>query len=430
MKTLTLEKMSPKKIIALCRRPSTVTVKDMERTGKIISSVKKEGDRAVSRYTAMFDGANINNIKVSANKITRAWKTLNNQTRQALILAQKSIFDFHCLENPKDIHLAKNGAKLSRKSIAIEKVGLYIPSGQAPLVSTVLMLGVPAKIAGCKRVVICTPPSKSGEINSNILATAKIVGIQEIYRVGGVQAIAALAYGTESIPKVDKIFGPGNRFVTTAKMIVSADQDGAAIDMPAGPSELLVIADRFARADFIAADLLSQAEHSSDSQVILVCTDEIKIREIELEIRKQILGLPRKKIIEQVLEKSYSIIAKDVNSAIKFANTYAPEHLILNVKNFRSFEKKIQNAGSVFLGQLSPESAGDYASGPNHTLPTSGYARTWSGLSVESFTKNITFQELDQDAIKYLSSPVKTLAKIEGLEAHSKAMEIREKFNN
>lgn len=425
MKTKILEKMTKKEIETICRRPGSGSTTDLKIVRAIISAVRKDGDTALRDYSVQFDNAKIENLKVSTEEIKEAWNKTSAKTREALLSAKKSIMDFHKLQYPDAIFLNKANSRLSLEPRPIGSVGLYVPGGQAPLVSTVLMLGVPAKIARSINIILCTPPQPTGEIDQNILVAAKIAGIKNVYKVGGAQAIAAMAYGTESIPKVDKIFGPGNRYVTTAKMLVSTDPKGAAIDMPAGPSELLVIADKNARTDFVAADLLSQAEHGVDSQVILVCTDADKVREIVAQIELQKADLPRREIVEKSLSNSFVVIVKDVKAAIRFSNLYAPEHLILNIEKYNSYKKLIQNAGSVFLGQYSSESAGDYMSGPNHTLPTSGFARTWSGLSVLDFMKRITFQELTKVKSIELSNSIEVLAQAEGLEAHRRAAQIR-----
>lgn len=365
-------------------------------------------------------------MQLSNIEIREAAKKVSNEIKTALEQAASNITKFHeiQLESRKTVETMP-GVICFAEMRPIEKVGLYIPGGTAPLPSTVLMLAIPARLAGCKEIVLCTPPAKDGTINDVILAAAEIAGVKTIYRVGGAQAIAAMAYGTETIPKVDKIFGPGNQYVTAAKMLVSTEPDGAAIDMPAGPTELLVVADEAARADFVAADLLSQAEHGADSQVVLVCTDVQKISEITAEVKRQLKSLSRQQIAAKALDNSFSIVVKDIDAALEFANRYSPEHLILNVKEPQKLVKKVVNAGSVFLGAYSPESAGDYASGTNHALPTYGYARSYSGVSLASFQKRITFQQLTPEGVKNIASTVQIIAEQEGLTAHKRAMEIR-----
>ncbi len=315
------------------------------------------------------------------------------------------------------------GVRCWRKNVAIEKVGLYIPGGTAPLFSTILMLGIPAKLAGCKEIIVCTPPDEQGKIPDVVLFAAKAVGITNVFRVGGVQAIGAMAYGTSSIPKVSKIFGPGNQYVTCAKLLVQ--RDGVAIDMPAGPSEVAVLADESAQASFVAADLLSQAEHGADSQVLLVSNSEKLLEQVQSEVQQQTAALPRKDIVQRALDNSKMILVQDLSEAIELLNEYAPEHLILSCENAGEIAGQVINAGSVFIGHYSPESAGDYASGTNHTLPTNGYARMYSGVSVDSFVKKITFQELSAAGLKNISNTVIMMAEAEGLQAHANAIRVR-----
>jgi len=363
-----------------------------------------------------FDDVKIDNFEVSNMK--SAWNKVDRDVKDAMVVASDNIKKFHSAQRTPPIEIeTMPGVKCSRISRPIERVGLYIPGGTAPLPSTVLMLAIPAILAGCEEIVLCSPPLIADEI----LCAARIAGVNKIYQVGGAQAIAAMAYGTDSIPKVDKIFGPGNQYVTAAKMLVQSE--GISIDMPAGPSEVLVIADINARADFVAADLLSQAEHGVDSQVVLVCTDEAKADEILEEIDRQLVLLPRMDIAEKALNSSFALVVDNLDDAMNFSNQYAPEHLILNVEN--PDVDSVKNAGSVFVGQYSCESAGDYASGTNHTLPTYGYAKAYSGVSLDSFTKNITVQELTKEGVINLGPVVETLAECEGLIAHKNAMTLR-----
>lgn len=425
MRKVFLKDLSKKEYERLCKRPAI----DFEATFKVVreilQDVGKNGDKAVRRYEEKFDGVKISNFQVSKEEIETAWKVAPEYIKKSLQAAAANIERFHRAQVTDDEVVKKDGVTCFRERRPIEKVGLYIPGGSAPLPSTVLMLGIPAKVAGCSEILLCTPPNKSGNISEVILAAAKICGIEKIFKVGGAQAIAAMAFGTKSIPKVSKIFGPGNQYVTAAKMLVSIDPEGSAIDMLAGPSEVLVIADAAARPDFVAADLLSQAEHGPDSQAILVCMSEVAAEEVEIEIKKQLEALSRSEIAKKSLGNSFILITNSIEEALQFSNSYAPEHLLLNVENPKQYVSKIINAGSVFLGAYSCESAGDYASGPNHTLPTYGYAKMYSGLSVDSFTKHITFQEVSSKGALLLCPTVTALAACEGLDAHKRAMEIR-----
>ncbi|MBA3705537.1 MAG: histidinol dehydrogenase, partial [Bacteroidetes bacterium] len=383
----------------LLKRPA-MDVSSLEATvSAVLSNVKTNGDASVKRYTLQFDKVQIENLLVSKEEFTEAEKNVSAELKSAIQLAKANIEKFHLAqkEEPKVIETAK-GVNCWRKSIGIEKVGLYIPGGSAPLFSTILMLGIPARIAGCKEVILCTPPTLSGEINAAILYTAKLVGINKVFKIGGVQAIAAMAYGTQSVPKVYKIFGPGNQYVTCAKQLIN--KEGIAIDMPAGPSEVAVLADESCIPAFVAADLLSQAEHGADSQVILVSDNEKVIDEVQTELKKQLDLLPRKELAVKALENSKAILVKDKNEAIELLNEYAPEHLIIACNDDEQLAEKVINAGSVFLGNYSCESAGDYASGTNHTLPTNGYAKAYSGVSLDSFVKKITFQKLTKQGIE------------------------------
>jgi len=390
----------------------------------ILSDVKKNRDKALLKYTEKFDGIKLQDIKVSASEIKNASAMISEELKKAIGLAQNNIEKFHASQiiEEQTIETSK-GVKCWRKSVGIEKVGLYIPGGSAPLFSTILMLGIPAKLAGCKEIVLCTPPNKNGEINPSILYTANLIGISKIYKAGGAQAIAAMTYGTESIPKVYKIFGPGNQFVTKAKEFVQID--GVAIDMPAGPSEVLVIADSTSIPEFVASDLLSQAEHGSDSQVILLSDNELVLKLTLNALTKQLDTLPRKEIAKKAIANSKAILYNTMKECLDFSNYYAPEHLIIASEKASSLIGQVTNAGSVFLGNYSCESAGDYASGTNHTLPTNGYAKSYSGVSLESFQKKITFQELSAEGLKRIGPSIELMAEAEGLLAHKNAVTIR-----
>jgi histidinol dehydrogenase len=395
-----------------------------EKIKPILDEVKKNGDRAVIKYTAQFDKAEITNIAVTEGEIQFALNSIHSELMDAIRTAADNITAFHKKQiQPAEKIETMPGVVCWRKSVGIEKVGLYIPGGTAPLFSTVLMLAIPAIIAGCKEIILCSPPSDDGRIHPAILAAATYIGVKKIYKVGGVQAIAAMAYGTETVPKVFKIFGPGNQYVTTAKQMVQ--KDGVAIDMPAGPSEVAVYADKTARSSFVAADLLSQAEHGIDSQVILVTDDELMIMKVEFELKIQLENLPRKQIAEQALNNSKIILVNNSDEAIELLNIYAPEHLILACENAEVLSEKVMNAGSVFIGHYSPESVGDYASGTNHTLPTNGYASAYSGVSVDSFVKKITYQQLTQEGLNNIGKTVELMAEAEGLSAHAEAVRVR-----
>lgn len=409
---------------ALLQRP-VMNVQALETAVKnILQEVKQRGDAAVKQFTLQFDKANITNLLVTEEELVTAQQTLDATLKAAILNAKVNIETFHKtqLTTPEVVETMP-GVQCWRKSVAIEKVGLYIPGGTAPLFSTILMLGIPAKLAGCKEIVLCSPPDANGNLNPAILFAAKAVGITKVFKAGGVQAIAAMAYGTETIPAVSKIFGPGNQYVTCAKQLVQ--QDGLAIDMPAGPSEVAVYADETANAAFIAADLLSQAEHGSDSQVILVTSAPAIIESVQKEIASQLAALPRKDIAAKALDNSKLILVNNEAEAIDLLNEYAPEHLILSCSNAGDIAEKIINAGSVFLGHYSPESVGDYASGTNHTLPTNGYAKAYSGVSIDSFVKKITFQQLSQEGLKNISKTVIAMAEAEGLQAHANAVKVR-----
>lgn len=391
----------------------------------IISDVKENGDQALKTYASKFDHVELESPYIDKSAISSLANEISEDVKKAIKVAYNNIKKFHETQISKEQKIeTTTGVTCWREVRAIEKVGLYIPGGTAVLPSTFLMLGIPAKIAGCKEIVVCSPPQKNGSINGYIAFVAQLLEIDKVYLAGGAQAVAAMAYGTSSIPKVDKIFGPGNQFVTMAKTIIQSTTN-TAIDMPAGPSEVLVIADETSNPVFVAADLLAQAEHGVDSQAVLVSTSQEIIDKALLELEKQIAVLPRKEIAQKAIENSYAILVNNLNEAIDFSNEYAPEHLILATDNWSQLTPKIINAGSVFLGNLTPESAGDYASGTNHTLPTSAYAKSYSGVSLDSFVKKITFQHISESGIKNLGPTVEILAEIEGLQAHKNAVTVR-----
>lgn len=408
----------------LCERPSIQRDQLEDLVGGILSDVKENGDEALIRLTAKFDGSELDSLKVSEQEISKAEAVLSEDLKEAIKLAKQNIEKFHSSQK-ETVERVETvpGVVCWRKNIGIEKVGLYIPGGSAPLFSTILMLGVPANLAGCKEIVLTTPPDQNGEINPAILYTASLVGVTQIFKVGGAQAIAALAFGTESIPQTYKIFGPGNQFVTKAKEMVQ--MNGVAIDMPAGPSEVLVIADETCDPEFVAADLLSQAEHGADSQVILLTDNETVLKNVEMALADQLEKLPRKEVAEKALEFSRLIKLKDITECVKFSNEYAPEHLILASANAQNWIDGITNAGSVFVGNYSCESVGDYASGTNHTLPTNGFARNYSGVSFDSFVRKVTFQQLDETGIKNIGPAVELMADAEALFAHKNAVTLR-----
>lgn len=413
-----------KKILA---RP-TFDKKSLEdKIGAVLAEIKENGDAAITKYTALFDKVELSDFVVSESEIVEAESILTPELKKSIQQAAANIQAFHIKQMTKsEVISTMPGIECWRKSVGIEKVGLYIPGGSAPLFSTILMLAIPAKIAGCKEIVLCTPPDKEGKLNPAILFAANLVGVTKIFKIGGVQAIGAMAYGTETVPQVYKVFGPGNQFVMGAKLLIQ--KEGVAIDMPAGPSEVCVMADDSAQPAFVAADLLSQAEHGPDSQVVLVTSSKDLLDEVAVEIDKQLAVLPRKEIAAKALENSKLILVKDIDTAIKLSNIYAPEHLILSVHNVDIVAQKIVNAGSVFLGNYSPESVGDYASGTNHTLPTNGYAKAYSGVSVDSFVKKITFQKLDASGLRNIASTVVNMAEAEGLQAHANAVIVRKQF--
>ena len=408
----------------LLMRPALEQVELSAKVQEIMEAVRSNGNEAVINYTEQFDQVKLTSIVVSADQVKAAADELTPALKTAMQIAKTNIEVFHQTQWQKTEKLeTMPGVWCWRKSVGIDKVGIYIPGGTAPLFSTVLMLGVPAQLAGCKEVILCTPPNTEGNINPAILYAASLVGIEKIFSVGGVQAIAAMTYGTSSVPKVYKIFGPGNQYVTAAKQF--AQQQGIAIDMPAGPSEVCVYADDTCEPSFVAADLLSQAEHGVDSQVLLVASNEELVKKIQKEIDQQLSHLPRKKMAEEALKNSKAIVINTPEIAIELINEYAPEHLILAIDKAAWWAEKITNAGSVFIGNYSPESVGDYASGTNHTLPTNGYAKAYSGVSVDSFVKKITFQQLTSNGLQLLGPTVIEMAEAENLQAHSNAVAVR-----
>lgn len=408
----------------LLERP-TQTVNDIENTvNQIFEDVQRNGDIAIKKYTSLFDGADLQSNLVTAQEIEEATSKLSSELKTAINQAKSNIETFHKAQKTEKVSVETSvGITCWQEKRAIQKVGIYIPAGTAPLFSTVLMLAIPANIAGCKEVVLCSPPNKDGKIANEILYAAQLCGVTKILKVGGIQAIAGLTFGTETIPQVYKIFGPGNQFVTVAKQL--ATKYGVAIDMPAGPSELLVVADDSANASYVASDLLSQAEHGTDSQVILVSTSENFINEVETEIKTQIKALPRQDIAQQAINNSKSILVKTDEEALELINDYGPEHFIVATKNNDFYVDGIQNAGSVFIGNYTPESAGDYASGTNHTLPTNGFSKAYSGVNLDSFTKAITFQNITKEGLKNIGNTIELMAEAEGLQAHKNAVSIR-----
>lgn len=409
---------------SITERPQLDTSTLNATVSNILADIKANGDAAVRRYEEKFDHVQLNSLAVSEEEIDEAWTIVPDELREAIELAHANISSFHKAQlfNGVKVETAP-GVTCWQKSVPIEKVGLYIPGGTAPLFSTVLMLATPARIAGCSEIVLCTPPDRNGNVNPAILVAARVAGVSKIFKTGGVQAIGAMAYGTESVPKVYKIFGPGNQYVMAAKQQVSLHD--AAIDMPAGPSEVCVVADDSCDAAFVAADLLSQAEHGIDSQVLLISTSEAFIQKVEKEIENQLARLPRKDMAAKALENSKFVLVADDEEAMALANTYAPEHLILPSDNFESLAAKVVNAGSVFLGRYACESAGDYASGTNHTLPTHGYALSYNGVNLDSYNRKITFQHLTREGVQSIGKAVVVMAENESLEAHANAMRVR-----
>ena len=408
----------------MLRRPMQNVSTFFENVSTILKNVKANGDAAVLEYEEQFDKVKLASLVVTEEEMKEAEFQVPIELKVAILLAQRNIYTFHKKQKFEGKKVeTMEGVTCWQKAVGIEKVGLYIPGGTAPLFSTVLMLAVPAKIAGCKEIVLCTPPDKEGKINPAILYAAQVSGVSKIFKAGGVQAIGAMAYGTESVPKVYKIFGPGNQYVMAAKQQVAMHD--VAIDMPAGPSEVMVIADETSNPAFVAADLLSQAEHGVDSQVVLVTTSEKFLGEVEYEVQHQLSRLPRWQIAEKSLENSKLILVKDMDEAIEMANEYAPEHLIIETKDYMDLAEKVVNAGSVFLGNYTPESAGDYASGTNHTLPTNGYAKAYSGVSLDSFIRKITFQEINREGIQNIGPAIEVMASNEHLDAHKNAVSVR-----
>lgn len=415
---------SSKEWPAILARPQADVQDLFEKTGSILKEIKQKGDEAVWRYAHAFDNLEGETFEVSQQEIDEACLQVSSNLKEAIIQAKSNVEKFHLIQK-EGIRRVETmpGVTCWQKSVAIDRVGLYIPGGTAPLFSTVLMLAVPAKIAGCREIVLCSPAGKDGKIHPAVLYTASLVGITRIFKLGGIQAIGAMAYGTETVPAVYKIFGPGNRFVTAAKQLVSLKD--VAIDMPAGPSEVLVMADESANPAFIAADLLSQAEHGGDSQVIFVTNNENLIDLVEQQVEAQLIQLPRQEIARQALDNSRLILLKDEKEMISLTNQYAPEHLILSVRNDEKVAEQIINAGSIFMGNYTPESAGDYASGTNHTLPTHGYATAYSGVNLDSFVKKITYQKISSEGLKAIGPVIETMAAAEQLEAHKNAVTIR-----
>ncbi len=415
---------------ALLRRPTKDAAELETAVGEVLRRVREGGDEALRELEWRFDHVRLQDLAVSRQEMDEALKTVNPELLQAMELAHKNIETFHRAQTFKgERQRVADGVVCWQKSIAIEKVGLYVPGGTAPLFSTVLMLATPARTAGCREIVLCTPPGKDGRVNAAILAAAKVAGVSRVMKLGGAQAIAAMAYGTESVPKVNKILGPGNQYVTCAKQMVSLGD--VAIDMPAGPSEVMVVADEAGNPTFVAADLLSQAEHGADSQVLLLTTSESMARKVADEVERQLPLLPRRETAAQALANSRLIVLRSDEEMMEMANLYAPEHLIIETRNYMELAEKVVNAGSVFLGSLTPESAGDYASGTNHTLPTNGHATAYSGVNLDTFCRKVTFQHIDERGIASIGRAVELMAEAEGLEAHRNAMRLRrEKTEN
>lgn len=419
-----IDNPKPETWFEILKRP-TKTIDDIEVTVKeIFKEVQKKGDAAIAKYTSIFDGISLENYEVSNEEIQEAISLISIDLKEAIQLAKDNIYKFHSAQKTERISIeTTEGVTCWQEKRPIQKIGLYIPGGTAPLFSTVLMLAVPAEIAGCKEIVLCSPPDKTGKINPAILYAANLCGVTKIVKVGGIQAIAGMTFGTTSIPKVYKIFGPGNQFVTVAKQL--ATQFGVAIDMPAGPSELLIVADDTAVPSFVASDLLSQAEHGTDSQVILVSTSKKLIDAVEKEIQIQVEELPRKAIAKKAIENSKLIWVENDQVALDLINDYGPEHFIICSEYDDFYSNGILNAGSVFIGNYTPESAGDYASGTNHTLPTNGYAKNYSGVNLDSFMKSMTFQKISEKGIQNIGKAIEVMAEAEGLQAHKNAVTLR-----
>ena len=395
-----------------------------ETVSTVLNDVRQRGDEAVKEYELKFDKAALTSLAVSEQEMQEAEQLVSAELKVAIELAHENIYKFHAAQKFEGQKVeTQSGVSCWQKSVAIERVGLYIPGGTAPLFSTVLMLATPAKIAGCGEIVLCTPPNLEGKVNPAILMAARIAGVSKIFKAGGVQAIGAMAYGTESVPKVFKIFGPGNQYVMAAKQQVSLDE--VAIDMPAGPSEVCVLADDSANAEFVAADLLSQAEHGIDSQVLFITTSEQKLQEVQQEVERQLALLPRQEIAKKALDNSRLVLVNSVDEMMALSNAYAPEHLIIQTADYEQLAERVVNAGSVFLGQYACESAGDYASGTNHTLPTHGYATAYNGVNLDSYCRKITFQHLTEDGIRHIGRAVELMAEAEQLDAHKNAMTVR-----
>ncbi len=408
----------------LLQRPAFDNIELLEKVTTVLADVKQNGDAAIVKYTTLFDGVALDSFIIKDTEIADAITLVSEELKQAIQQAANNIKAFHSKQlSPTEVIETMQGVQCWRKSVGIEKVGLYIPGGSAPLFSTILMLGIPAQLAGCKEIILCSPPNKAGKLHPAILFAAQLVGITKVFKIGGVQAIGAMAYGTKTVPQVYKIFGPGNQFVTCAKQLIQ--QEGVAIDMPAGPSEVCVLADNSAIPAFVAADLLSQAEHGADSQVILVSTSEILVQKVQIELAQQVAQLPRRDLALKALDNSKAIVVNTIDEAIDLVNDYAAEHLIISCEEADAIAEKIINAGSIFIGNYSPESVGDYASGTNHTLPTNGFAKAYSGVSVDSFVKKITMQKLTQQGLKNIASTVSLMAEAEGLDAHANAVKIR-----
>ncbi|MBC7651853.1 MAG: histidinol dehydrogenase [Deinococcales bacterium] len=411
-------------VAAVLQRPAFDTSSLIEKVTNVLADIKLKGDAAIKQYTIEFDGVALDNFIVSKAEIEEAIALVSNDLKQAIKQAASNIKAFHSRQlSPIEVIETMPGIQCWRKTVGIEKVGLYIPGGSAPLFSTILMLGIPAQLAGCKEIILCSPPNTEGKLHPAILFAAQLVGITKVFKIGGVQAIGAMAYGTATVPQVYKIFGPGNQYVTCAKQLIQ--QEGVAIDMPAGPSEVCVLADDTAVPAYVAADLLSQAEHGADSQVILVSSSASLVEKVQVEIALQVQQLTRKETALKALKNSKAIIVNNLNEAIDLVNEYAAEHLIISYENADAIAEKIINAGSIFIGNYSPESVGDYASGTNHTLPTNGFAKAYSGVSVDSFVKKITMQKLSQQGLNNIANTVVQMAEAEGLDAHANAVRVR-----
>lgn len=425
LKTYTYASLNEATIQQLIARNTDPANEIQQSVAAIIGAVRTDGDAALIRYAEKFDGVALDQLSLGTDEIAAIASSIGREQQRALEIAFANIHRFHETQLRKERMVeTMPGVKCWREVRPIEKVGLYIPGGSAVLPSTLLMLGVPARIAGCKEIVVCSPPQADGKINGYVAYCLQLLKIDRIYLTGGAQAVAAMAYGTESISKVDKIFGPGNQYVTKAKSLVQS-MANVSIDMPAGPSEVLIIADQSSKPRYVAADLLAQAEHGPDSQAVLVSTDQTLVEQVQQALEEQLQQLPRAGIAERALANSYAVLCNDVDEALTFSNRYAPEHLIIETDEWEPLVRKISNAGSVFLGHLTPESAGDYASGTNHTLPTSGYARSYSGVSVDSFVKKITFQHISEEGLRNIGPTVEVLADLEGLQAHKAAVSIR-----